>query len=147
MESAAATLGLIAAVGSVVHVVSKTIVTLNTTRLKFSEADLSVELLIGQLYTVRTALRQVEAFVKEPSSFDEGHGEFVTDLCVAVDHCKLLVQHIDNQISRLHWKDGEQLTTQGKTRLLLEGRILRDNMVLLNNQISALNLCLTAFKW
>lgn len=141
------TLGLVAGVGSVITIVSRSITSLNTARLKFSEADLSVELLVGQLYTVRTALNQVQAFVKESPSFDECHEEFVTDLCVAVEHCKLLVQHIDDQISRLEWLPGDSLSSRSKARLLLEERVLRDNMMLLNNQISALNLCLTAFKW
>lgn len=148
METAAAAVGLVAAIGSAITIVSKTILSLNTARLKFSEADLTVELLVGQLYTVRTALNQVQAFVRESSiSEDDQHEEFATDLCVAVEHCKLLVQHIDDQISRLDWLPGEHLQGRGKTRLLLEERILRDNMMLLNNQISALNLCLTAFKW
>ena len=147
MESAAAALGLVAGVGSVIALVSKSISTLNTARIKFSEADLSVELLTGQLYTVQTALNQVHAFVAECSAFDGQYGQFGDDLCRAVEHCKLLVQHIDNQISRLEWLPSDHLKKQSKARLLLEERVLRDNMMLLNNQISALNLCLTAFKW
>jgi hypothetical protein len=149
METGAAALGLVAAVGSVITIVSKSILSLNTARLKFSEADLSVELLVGQLYTVRTALNQVQAFVKESDSFiyDGQHEDFATDLCTAVEHSSLLVQHIDNQISRLKWVPGEHLQTWSKARLLMEEKLLRDNLMLLNNQISALNLCLTAFRW
>jgi hypothetical protein len=147
METVAAGVGLAAGISSVITIVSKTILSLNTARLKYSEADLSVELLVGQLYTVRTALNQVQAFVQESFVDDGQHEDFATDLFVAVEHCKLLVQHIDNQISRLEWLPGEHLQTAGKARLLLEERILRDHMILLNNQISALNLCLTAFKW
>ena len=146
METGAAAVGLVAGVGSVITIVSKTILSLNTARLKFSEADLSVELLAGQLYTVRTALNQVQAFVQESFGYDEQHEDFATDLCVAVEHCKLLVQHIDNQVSRLDWLPGEPLQTCGKARLLLEERILRDNIQLLNSQMSGINLCVTAFK-
>lgn len=146
METGAAAVGLVAGVGSVITIVSKTILSLNTARLKFSEADLSVELLAGQLYTVRTALNQVQAFVQEALGYDDQHEDFATDLCVAVEHCKLLVQHIDDQVARLDWLPGECLKTTGKARLLLEERILRDNIQLLNSQMSGINLCVTAFK-
>lgn len=144
MEPATA-LGLAAGIGSVVVVVSKSIATLNAARIKFSEGDLRAEVLIGQLHTVRTALSQVQEFINTSSLPDSS--SLVIDLNTAVEHCRLLVVHIDDQLCTLNRLPNDLLTSSSKAKMVLEERVLRDNMMLLNNQISALNLCLTAYQW
>lgn len=144
MEPATA-LGLAAGVASVVVVVSRSITTLRAVHIKFSETNLKVELLVGQLHTVRTALTQVQEFINQTSPL-HSH-QLAIDLNEAVEHCRLLVQHIDNQIARLNKLPNDSLTAASKATMLLEERVFRDNIQLLNSQISALNLCLTAFRW
>ena len=148
MDPVTATIGLVSGVGTIVGVIGRSLSTLNAVRVHASDAELNIELLIGQLQTVQAALRQVQAFLATLSMplglYDQ---QLILDLDNSVNHCKLLVQYIDNQISKLAWTPGSRITGQRLFTLILEDKATKDCLTRLDHQISALSLCLTAFRW
>jgi hypothetical protein len=148
MDPVTATVGLVSGIGTIVGVIGKSVSTLNVLRVQVSDAELNIELLIGQLQTVQAALRQVQAFLTALCSPLDIHDEqLMLDLGGALSHCNLLVQYVDNQVSKLAWTPGSRLTGQRLLTLLLEDKATKDCLTRLDHQISALNLCLTAFRW
>ena len=148
MDPVTATVGLVSGIGTIVGLIGRSVSTLNTLRVHASDAELNIELLIGQLQTVQAALRQVQAFLAALSTplgiYDQ---ELIFDLGGSLNHCKLLVQYIDNQISKLAWTPGSRITGQRLFLLIAEDKATKDCLTRLDHQISALSLCLTAFRW
>ncbi|KIW32736.1 uncharacterized protein PV07_04263 [Cladophialophora immunda] len=146
MEPFCGTLSVVAGVASIVSVIGKSVATLTQLRQRYREAELNISLLTGHLQTVRTALLQVQNWA-ECLSGDSQHYQLMMDLGDAVTHCKLLVEYIDNQISKFQWSDDEALLRVGsKVLYLLEDQATKDCLTRLDHQINALNLCLTAFQ-
>ncbi|KAH0837036.1 hypothetical protein AYO21_08839 [Fonsecaea monophora] len=146
MEPFCGTLSIVAGVASIVSVIGKSVATLTQLRQRYQEAELNISLLTGHLRTVRTALLQVQNWA-ECLSGDSQHYQLMMDLGDAITHCKLLVEYIDNQISKFQWNDDEELLKVGsKVLYLLEDQATKDCLTRLDHQINALNLCLTAFQ-
>ncbi len=139
-------LSLAASIATIVAVIGKSVTTLNSVRIQCQDAVLRLELLTGQLQTVRAALYQVKLLVTECLVLERQHHPLVADLALAVGYCKLLVQHIDHQISRLH-SPGYSLTPQKRVMLILEDKAIEEYLTRLDHQLSAINLLITAFRW
>jgi hypothetical protein len=146
MDPVTATVGLVSGVGTIVGILGKSASTLNKLRVHASDAELNIELLVGQLQAVQAALRQVQAFIEAIStSFGLRDQQLILDLDGSLRHCKLLVQYIDNQISKLAWSPGVKITGQRLLTLILEDKATKDCLTRLDHHISALNLTLTAY--
>ncbi|OAP60077.1 hypothetical protein AYL99_05079 [Fonsecaea erecta] len=145
MEPLCGTLSVVAGVASIVSVIGKSVATLTQLRQRYRDAELNISLLTGHLRTVRTALLQVQRWA-ECLSEDSQHYQLMLDLGDAITHCKLLVEHIDNQISKFQWNDEELLRIGSKVLYLLDDQATKDCLTRLDHQINALNLCLTAFQ-
>jgi hypothetical protein len=136
---------LVASLGCVVDIVTRFIAILNNARTKHTGIDLRAELLIGQFRTVRTALTQAREFAKEISL--QQQNQFAVELKQSVDHCKLLAQHIDGQVSRLDGLSDDLLSGSSRAETLLDERVFWGNIQNLVSHVAALNICLTAFRW
>ncbi|KIY00702.1 uncharacterized protein Z520_03367 [Fonsecaea multimorphosa CBS 102226] len=145
MDPLCSTLSVVAGVASIVSVIGKSVATLNQLRQRYRDAELNINLLTGHLRTVRTALLQVQHWA-ECLSGDSQHYQLMMDLGDAITHCKLLVEYIDNQISKFQGNDEEFLRVGSKVLYLLEDQATKDCLTRLDHQINALNLCLTAFQ-
>ena len=141
------TIGLVAGVASIVTVIGKAVQTLNNVRQRYKDAELSILLLTGHLRTVRTALLQVQHWVTECLHGEAHHHQLMVELEEAIDHCRLLVEYIDLQISKFEWEEENPLRMGSKVLLILEDQLTKDYLTRLDHQINVLNLCLTAFKW
>ena len=139
-------LSVVASIAGICAVIGKSVTTLNSVRIQCQDAELRLEILIGQLGTVRAALHQVKLLVTECLAREEQHQQLVADLADAVVYCKLLVQHIDHQISRLY-SPGYSLTPQSRIMLVLEDKAIEEYLTRLDHQLSAINLLITAFRW
>ncbi|KIX02267.1 uncharacterized protein Z518_08206 [Rhinocladiella mackenziei CBS 650.93] len=146
MDPVCGTVGLVAGVGSIISIVGKSVQTLTSLRQKYKEAELNITLLTGHLRTVRMALFQVQTWATECLPGESQHHQLTVDLEDAVSHCRLLVEYIDNQISKFDWDNDEELGVGSKVLYLLEDQATKDCLNRLDHQINALNLCLTAFK-
>ena len=147
MDPVCGTVGLVAGVASIVSVIGKSVQTLSNLRQKYKEAELNILLITGHLRTVRAALFQVQSWVTECLPAEPQHHQLMVDLEEALDHCRILVEHIDSQISRFEREDTEVLDVGSKVLILLEDQATKDCLTRLDHQLNALNLCLTAFKW
>jgi tetrahydromethanopterin S-methyltransferase subunit B len=136
---------LVASLGCVVDIVKRFIAVLNDARTKYTGIDLRAELLIGQFRTVRTALTQARELAKEISI--QQQTQFAVELKQSVDHCKLLAQHIDEQVSRLDGLSDDLLASSSRAETLLDERVFWENIQNMVSHVAALNICLTAFRW
>ena len=139
-------LSVAASIAGICVVIGKSVTTLNSVRIQCQNAELRLEILMGQLRTVRAALHQVKLLVTECLILEKQHQQLVADLADAVVYCKLLVQHIDHQISRLY-SPGYSLTPQSRVMLVLEDKAIEEYLTRLDHQLSAINLLITAFRW
>lgn len=146
MDPVCGAIGLVAGVATILSVIGKSICTLNNLRLQYKEAELNIKLLAGQLHTVRVALLEVQRWVTECLLGEIQNQQLMADLETSLEYCKLLVESIDNQISRFEWEDGDPLKV-GRKMLLILDVATKEYLTRLDHQISALNLCLTAFRW
>ena len=135
-----------ASIATIVALIGKSVSTLNSVRIQCQNAELRLELLSGQLETVQAALRQVNLLVTDCLLRENQHRQLVADLARAVGYCKLLVQHIDHQVSRLR-EPGCSLTLEKRVLLVLEDKAIEEYLTRLDHQLSALNVCINAFNW
>ena len=135
-----------ASIAATVALIGKAVSRLNSLRLQCADTELKLEFLAAQLQTVQAALGQVEAVVSDCFSSESQHLQLVAALERALGYCSLLVEHIDNRISKL-WTPGCSLKVEAKIHLFLEDKAIDQYLTWLDHQLAALNLCLTAFKW
>jgi hypothetical protein len=134
-----------ASIATIVALIGKSVSTLNSIRIQCQDAELRLELLTGQLYTVQAALRQVQILVTDCLAPEKQHRQLVEDLHRSLNYCRLIVQHIDNQISKLR-PTGHGIRLEQRVLLVLEDKAIEEYLTRLAHQCTALNLCLTAFK-
>lgn len=139
--------GVAGTVISIVDIIARSVLTLHDLRRRTNEAEVTVSILISQLSTIRAALDQIHRWTDECLQDDMSHYQLIIDLGTSLDSCKLLISLIDSQLSKLEWKESDQLSFESKIRVVLNEQSTRDCLTYLNHQISALNLLLTAFKW
>lgn len=139
-------IGLAGSVVGIVDIISKSINSLRDFQSKYHQADLIVDLSIVQLSTLRTALNQVTQWIDE-LKIPQQH-QFIEDLTISLQGCKVLVLLLDTRIDEFPKNESTgKLTSKGKIELLWEDSEMKEYQNLLNNQINALNLLLTAIQW
>lgn len=110
-----------------------------------SATKFSLELLSGQLVTCQAAFKQLQAVLCEPGAPVLQHPQLVGDLELALGHCRLLVQDIDNVLSKFGALE-DHIVIEANIVLVLKEETFRDDLPKLDHQLSAINLCITAFK-
>ena len=140
-------IGSAGAVVGLIDVATRTLSYLRTLQQQWKLADLTLNLLIGQLSTLNAALDQISQWISTSLPFDQQHHQLVMDLGNALESCKALLICIDDHISALRWNENESLTFQSKARAILRDQNMKDLLNHLNNQSGALNLLLTALNW
>lgn len=144
--------GLTASLLGCVKIITSGINSLLALQTKFRQADLTVQLFLGQLLTLRAALNQVCEWITVSLVGDLRHEQLVSDLTISIEGCKVLLSILGDHIASLDRnrldQDGvEPLSIQGKMRLLWAENESNQYFSHLSNQISALNLLLTALQW
>ncbi|KAJ9610783.1 hypothetical protein H2200_005560 [Cladophialophora chaetospira] len=115
-------------------------------RKRFKEINITIELLSGQLVTVKAALSQINLLISESLSQNEQHFQLTMDLGVATGCCNLLLRLLDEQIAKLQYSDMDEVTFVSKVNMMLESKGTEECLIRLDRQINALNLLITAFK-
>jgi hypothetical protein len=142
MDPVCGTVGLVAGVASIISVIGKSIITLNSLRQQYKEAEFNIKLLTGHLQLIRTALCRVQKWA-ECLSNEPCHYQLIMDLDQSVEHCRILIEHVDDQLSRLQWDDG-LLKFGSKALFLFEDKATSELLTLLDRQMNALTLYLVA---
>lgn len=142
----ASAIGVASAVLSIANLIAKNVASLSDLQSRYNAADLKVSLLIGQLSTVKAALNQIAKLLEgnhEILRDPELIGDFSTSLgCV-----EAVVVVLDERISHVQRDAANVLTIRSKINFMWDEKTMDDYLNLLNNQIHALGLLLTALQW
>lgn len=144
--------GLTASVFGCVKIITTSINSLLVLQTKYKQADLTVQLFLGQLSTLRAALNQICEWITVSLVGVSRHEQLVSDLIISIEGCQVLLLILSDRIASLDRngvdQDGvEPLSIRGKTRLLWDENESNQYLSHMNNQIGALNLLLTAVQW
>jgi len=141
-------IGLAGSLVGITDVVARSLKSLINLQSKYRSSNLVVSLIIGQLTTINAALNQITEWVTGSLATIPLHGQLVADLQVSLESCYVLILVIEERIEALEQEqDSGNLTLKGKVGFLLEEGGLNEFTNLLNNQINALNLLITALHW
>lgn len=144
--------GLSASLISCVKIITSSINSLLALQTKFRQADLTVQLLLGQLSTLRAALNEICQWINVSLIDVPQHEQLALDLTTSIEGCNVLLLILSDRIALLdrdgaHQDGVESLSVRGKMRLLWAEKESNQYLSHLNNQINALNLLLTALQW
>lgn len=141
--------GLAGALVGIGDVLPRSIRSLISLQSRYRSSSLVVNLLIGQLTTLKAALNQITELVTGSLANTTLLQQLVADLQVSLESCHVLIFVLEERIEGLEQtdSDGVNLTAKGKIGFLLEESGLNEFNNHLNNQVNALNLLLTALNW
>lgn len=145
-------IGLSASLIGCIKIITTSINSLLALKTKYRQADLTVQLFLGQLSTLRAALNQICDWITFSLVGVPRHEQLVSDLTISIEGCQVLLLILSDRIASFDRNgvdrdETEFLSVRGKTRLLWAESESNQYISLLNNQISALNLLLTALQW
>lgn len=144
--------GLSVSLMSCVKIITSSINSLLVLQTKYKQADLTVQLFLGQLSTLRAALNEICQWINASLIGVPQHEQLVLDLTTSIEGCKVLLLILGDRIALLDRSGADQdgfdsLGLRGKMQLLWAEKESNQYFSLLNNQINALNLLLTALQW
>lgn len=139
-------IGFVSSALGIIELVTKGIASLTELRDRYRVADLKVSLLIGQLSTLNAALNQITRLLND--NLDVRHDtQLVQGLSTSLGSVEAVITILDEHLSPLQRQSANSLNTLGKVAFLWDESTLKDYLSLLNNQVNALNLLLTALQW
>lgn len=142
----ASAIGVASAVLAIVNIIAKNVVSLSDLQVKYNTADLKVGLLIGQLSTIKAALNQIAGLFENDVRVLRDPG-LIHDLSTSLGCVEAVVVVLDDKISLVQRNAANDLTIRSKVNFMWDEKTMDDYLNLLNNQIQALGLLLTAFQW
>jgi hypothetical protein len=143
----ASAIGLTGAIIGVVDVISRSISSLMDLQSRYKSADLKVNLLIGQLSTLKAALKQIAELIDANLVAVPRYQQLVDDLKTSVDCCETVICALNDRLCSLHRNEVSGLDTLNKVRFVCDEKTTDYYQNLLGNQINALNLFLTTLQW
>ncbi|KAI1343214.1 G-protein alpha subunit-domain-containing protein [Xylariaceae sp. FL0016] len=142
----ASAVGLASAVVGIGDVITKSLKSLLDLESRFQDADLKIMDLVGQLSTLKAALNHVSWFAYG-SPVTPSHRLLIDDLSVTLRCCEEVVAILDDRIQTAKKHESSGVTDSGGNVAWWEESTADEYMGFLDNQITALNLLLTAFQW
>lgn len=139
-------IGFVGSVLGIVDLVSKGAAALSELREKYRIADLKVNLLIGQLFTLSTALNQVAHILGGHPDLPQDE-QLVRGLSTSLACVESVILVLDERLDPLLRNSADGLSPMGKFNFLWDESTFKDYQSLLNNQVNAMNLLLTALQW
>jgi len=139
--------GAVSSIVTIVEVATRCISSLRALQQRWTGADWTVNLLVGQLVTLKAALDQIREWSAENLSTEPQHHQLVMDLDTSLESCRILISVIDSHVSSLEWDEADTLTFESKAKAVWKDQRIQDCMNHLHHQTAALNLLLTALNW
>lgn len=139
--------GTVGAVLSVIDVATRSILILTDVAKRIKAANWTLTSLHSQLCTVRVALEQVAVLINQDLSDHGQHYLLVMNLDDVIKCCNLLLHLIDEQVSKLEYKEDNSLKFESKVRLVMDSKGTEQCLIQLDRQINALNLLISTFQW
>ncbi|ROV98320.1 hypothetical protein VMCG_07188 [Cytospora schulzeri] len=137
--------GFVSSVVSIVELVRNGIATLSELRDRYKIVDFKVNILITQLSTLTTALDQVTNVLSDNPGLPQD-AQLIRDLTTSLACVEAVIMLINERISPLQQQLANGLSAMGKVNFLWDESTLKDYLSLLDNQVNALNLLLTALQ-
>jgi hypothetical protein len=136
--------GAAASVVSIIDVLARTIGTIQNLRAQWKEADLALLSFTSQLAALSAALAKIQEWME--SGIDESslHHQLVIDLQCSIDCCRLLASKMYSELSELEARPDGTLPTAEKAKFVFKSSGMTELQNMIDRQISALNLLLTA---
>ena len=139
--------GLAGSIVNIVDIIAKSIKNLRELQQKWKAADLIVNSLIGQLFTLKSALTKIEEWMSSSLSKEPQHEQLAVDLKQSLECCHFLVTFMYDHLLLLDWNEANRLTSSSKIRAVFHDSEVKDCATYLDRQTNALNLLLTALNW
>ncbi|KAK6837801.1 hypothetical protein RU639_001517 [Aspergillus parasiticus] len=141
-------LSVVGAVGSILGIIdlaTRSIKTLTDLQGRYTSIGLRAKILIGQLSTLNAALGQIKQVLDllGPGNTIGEDSQISLDITTSLSCCEAIMSLLDQRLSRMQQ---DHLTMREKTGLLWHEKETTDFQSLLNNQVNALNLLLTALQ-
>lgn len=136
-------LSLVGVIAGIVSVVAKATFSLSDLKSKYKIADIKVSLLICQLSTLKAALTQVKYLV-ENVSLGPQLGD---DLSTFLSSLWTIISALGNQLDQLQLNPENELSRWTKVGFVWDEQTMRDYLRLLDHQVNALQLLLSALQW
>lgn len=137
-------LGIAASIASIVELSTGCIKSLMDIRANYEITDMTVQVSIAQLSTLKAALTQISTWKCE--SFDLIPSNLETDLNVSLTSCKALIDGLNGHLVPLTLENQSALSVGKRIRFLLNGKEWSNLQSLLGHQISAIQLLLTTLQ-
>lgn len=142
-------LSVVGAVGSILGIIdlaTRSIKTLTDLQGRYTSIGLRAKILIGQLSTLNAALGQIKQVLDllGPGNPIGEDSQISLDITTSLSCCEAIMSLLDQRLSRMQQ---DHLTMRDKTGILWHEKETTDFQSLLNNQVNALNLLLTALQW
>lgn len=139
--------GLVGAVIGIANAIAKSVTRLTMLRNKYTRADLSLSLLIGQLYIIQAALNQIANLRGTNNNlFKSGTTDWTPVLEHALQICNALMMSLNERLDDFETRDKGQLTAKGKLSMLWREDEIEQFVVILDRQVNASNLFVAAFQ-
>ncbi|RAQ65382.1 hypothetical protein COH20_012459 [Aspergillus flavus] len=141
-------LSVVGAVGSILGIIdlaTRSIKTLTDLQGRYTSIGLRAKILIGQLSTLNAALGQIKQVLDllGPGNPIGEDSQISLDITTSLSCCEAIMSLLDQRLSRMQQ---DHLTMRDKTGILWHEKETTDFQSLLNNQVNALNLLLTALQ-
>lgn len=144
MEPASA-IGLAASVISSIDACVRGFTSLLSLQSRYQQTDLTIRVLLTQLSTLKAALAQISGWIHK--SRDTCSYDHVSDLHMSLDGSKFLVETLYDRLVSFEREENSHTSAWQKVRFLWDERERDTFQTMLNHQISALHLFLTALQW
>lgn len=139
-------IGFVSAIAGIVDLIAKGLLSLSDFQSRYRIADLKVSLLIGQLSTLKAALVQVGHLVEDVARVPRDV-QLVSDLSISLLSLNTIIGALDNRLSHLQRTAEDGLSNWGRVGFVWDEQTMRDYLSLLDHQVNALGLLLTALQW
>ena len=137
-------LGTIVTVENMVNILDKTISTVSELRTQWQDADLEIFTFETQLIALRTALVKIKEWMD--TDLDESHHQLVIDLDRCMTCCQWLIAKIDVERLQFHMTSDDRLNLASKLKQLFKTKGIQDVRKMIEQQVKALTLLLTAYN-
>lgn len=139
-------IGFVSAIAGIVDLIAKGVISLSDFQSRYRIVDLKISLLIGQLSTLKAALTQVGHLVQDVAHVPRDR-QLVSDLSVSLASLETIIGALDSRLSHLQRNAEDGLSSWGRVSFVWDEQTMRDYLSLLDHQVNALGLLLTALQW
>lgn len=140
-------IGTAASITSTVEVICKAMKSLRELYERWQDVDLTILSLISQLNVLKAALNKIGDWISDDLTTLPQHHQLVIDLEDSTACVRMLIKSIDIQLSSPELSTGNSLVFSSKMTMMLEDISDSKFQTLIDRQISALTLLLTACNW